>query len=37
MAEQTPRIKLFLAGACVSPDWREKPVEQLMFDALALR
>jgi hypothetical protein len=26
MAEQTPRIKLFLAGACVSPDWSEKPV-----------
>ena len=37
MAEQTPRIKLFLAGACVSPDWSEKPVEQLMPDALALR
>jgi hypothetical protein len=37
MAEQTPRIKLFLAGACVSPDWSEKPVEQLMLDALALR
>ena len=26
MAEQTPRIKLFPAGACVSPDWSEKPV-----------
>jgi hypothetical protein len=37
MAEQTPRIKLCLAGACVSPDWSEKPVEQLMLDALALR
>ncbi len=37
MAEQTPRIKLCLAGAGVSPDWSEKPVEQLMLDALALR
>ena len=37
MAESTPRIKLCLAGAGVSPDWSEKPVEQLMPDALALR
>jgi hypothetical protein len=37
MAEQTPRIKLYLAGAGESPDWCEKPVEQLMLDALALR
>ena len=37
MAEYTPRIKLCLAGAGVSPDWSEKPVEQLMLDALALR
>jgi len=37
MADQTPRIKLFLVGAGVSPDWSEKPVEQLMPDALALR
>jgi hypothetical protein len=34
MAEQTPRIKLYLACAGVSPDWSEKPVEQLMPDAL---
>jgi len=34
MAEQTPRIKLYLACAGVSPDWSEKPVEQLMLDAL---
>ena len=37
MADPTPRIKLFLAGACESPDWCEKPVEQLMLDAPALR
>lgn len=37
MAEQSPRIKLYLACAGVSPDWSEKPVEQLMLDALALR
>ena len=37
MAEPTPRIKLYLAFAGVSPDWSEKPVEQLMLDALALR
>jgi hypothetical protein len=37
MAGTTPRIKLFLAGAGESPDWSEKPVEQLMLDALALR
>lgn len=37
MAEKTPWIKLFLAGAGESPDWCEKPVEQLMLDAPALR
>jgi hypothetical protein len=31
MAEQTPWIKLYLAGAGESPDWCEKPVEQLML------
>jgi len=31
MAEQTPRIKLYLAGAGESRDWCEKPVEQLML------
>ena len=31
-----PRIKQYLASAVSSPDWREKPVEQLMLAAPTL-
>ena len=34
MGEQTPRINLYLACAGVSSDWSERPVEQLMLNAL---